>query len=197
LPVQYLTSRVFVIPANEYEVVNEKLNSYAPGLISANTEDETILYVILQTRNLKTVENIIGSSGGKTLDIPEEDISLKDFLQNTGENVRKLQKELEQLKAELQSQVQGDIRRIVLLREALVAENDRLAVLEQASESKHLTVIDGWIPARDSTSVISMVRENLPQSFIETRKPQTGEAPPSKLKNNGPIKPFELIVKIF
>jgi V/A-type H+/Na+-transporting ATPase subunit I len=86
---------------------------------------------------------------------------------------------------------------LVLLREALFAENERLGVLEKACEAKYVTLIEGWVPESAVQMATGDLREEIGYVFIDTRKPTREEQPPTKLRNPKVLKPFEIVVNLF
>ncbi|GAH76595.1 unnamed protein product, partial [marine sediment metagenome] len=122
---------------------------------------------------------------------------LRDFLEITKTKIGSLKEESTRLREELQSKAGEDLNRLALLREALSAENERLLVLEKACEAKYVTLIEGWIPESDIEPVISDVKQSIDYVFVDTRKPEPSEEPPTKLKNLTGVKPFQAIVNLF
>ena len=193
----YLFSRVFVFPNELFETLYPKLRDYILEDLTGTVENETVLYVIAKVEDQKTIEFIVKDGGGKILPTPGEDLTLREFLEVADGNIHSLEEELTRLHAEIEGKTRESLEKLVLFREALSAETERLAVLEKASESKYVTLIEGWIPESNVEATISQLKENIGYVFIDTRKPEQTEEPPTKMKNPTPLKPFEVIVNLF
>ena len=193
----YLFSRVFVFPNELFETLYPKLRDYILENLTGTVENETVLYTIAKVEDQKTIESIVKDGGGKILSTPGEDLTLREFLEVADGNIHSLEEELTRLHTEIENKSRENLEKLVLFREALSAESERLAVLEKASESKYVTLIEGWIPESNVESTISQLKENIGYVFIDTRKPEQTEEPPTKMKNPAPLKPFEVIVNLF
>ena len=193
----YLFSGVFVLSNEAYKSLHDKLKNYLFENVVATVEGETVFHAVAKVRDQRSIESLVTDAGGKIIQIPDEDLILRDFLEITSSKIRSLEEELTRLREELQSKVGEDLNRLALLREALSAENERLLVLEKASEAKYVTLIEGWIPENNIESVISEVKESIDCVFIDTRQPEPLEEPPTKLKNLAGIKPFQTVVNLF
>lgn len=193
----YLFSRVMVLSGEAYENLHGELEKYLTESISVAVGDETVFHAVAEVRDRETVESLITQGGGKVLEIPDEDVSLQEFIETAGGRIRSLEEEIDKLVKELQSEIGGDLKRLVLLREALAAESERLLVLEKACEAKYVTLIEGWVPEDNVEPAITEIRENIDYVFIDTRKPEPEEEPPSKYRNLGGLKPFQVIVNLF
>ena len=193
----YLFSRVFVFPNEAYKTLYDKLKNYLFENVVAIVENETIFHAIGKVRDQEIIESMVTDARGKIIEIPSEDLTLKDFLEITKAKIGSLEEESTKLHEELQSRAGEDLNRLALLREALSAENERLLVLEKACEAKYVTLIEGWIPESNIESTISDVKQNIDYVFIDTRKPEPSEEPPTKLKNLTGVKPFQVIVNLF
>ena len=194
---EQLFSRVFTLNSGTYQDLQSNLKNCLFENISATVEDETVFHAVAEIKDRNTVETIISNAGGKTIPIPNKNLTLRNFLQATSDSISNLKVESNQMREELQGKIRQDISRLTLLREALSAENERLAVLEKASEARYVTLIEGWIPDGDVSTAIAAVREDIDYAFIDTRKPEEGEEPPTKMKNGGGIKPFQTIINLF
>lgn len=193
----YLFSRVFVLSSEAYKNLHDKLKDYLFENVVATVDGETVFHTVARVRDQKTIESLVSDAGGSIIQIPDEDLTLKDFLKITGSKIHSLEEESTRLHEELQSKAKKDLNRLALLKEALSAENERLSVLEKASEAKYVTLIEGWIPENNTESVISEVKENIDYVFIDTRQPEESEEPPTKLKNLTGLKPFQTVVNLF
>jgi len=193
----YLFSRVYVLSGEAYETLHDKLEKYLFENVVATVEDETMFHVVAKVKDQQTIESIVTEAGGKILQIPDEDLTLRDFLEITDGKIRGYEEEIIKLSEELQNKAREDLKRLVLLREALAAENERLSVVEKACEAKYVTLIEGWIPESNIEPAIYEVKESVGYVFVDTRKPEQLEEPPTKLKNLAGIKPFQVIVNLF
>jgi V/A-type H+-transporting ATPase subunit I len=193
----YLFSKVFVLSSETYKALCDKLAGYLFENVVATVENETVFHAVAKVRDQMIIECLVTDAGGKIVQIPDEDLTLRGFLEIISSRIGSLEEEMTRLREELQSRAREDLNRITLLREALSAENERLSVLEKGAEAKYVTLIEGWIPENDTETAISEVRESIDYVFIDTRKPEQLEEPPSKLRNFRVTKPFQTIVNLF
>jgi len=193
----YLFSRVFILPAEAYEDVHKELERNLFESVVGVVDDETIVHAIGKRENLETVESLINSVGGKVLPIPDKDLTLKEFLKKSEDELRRIDEKSAKLYQDLQEKVKPELERIALLRGALVAEGQRLAVLARASEAKYVTLVEGWMPEDSVEAAIFELKKNVDYVFIDTREPEPSEEPPTKQRNPIPLKPFQLIVGLF
>jgi V/A-type H+-transporting ATPase subunit I len=193
----YLFSRVFILSTEAYETLHNQLNKYLLGGIIGAVENETVLYAISKVENREALESLITNASGKILLIPDADLTLGEFLERAEDKLRRFEEKLTELSDKLQSKAGQELRNIALLRLALIAENQRLSVLVRACEAKYVTLIEGWIPQNNVESAVFELKENIDYVFIDSRKPESSEEPPTKLKNPTVLKPFQLIINLF
>jgi V/A-type H+-transporting ATPase subunit I len=193
----YLFSRVFVLPSEAYEGLREELGKYLFESSPAKVAGDTVLYALGKMSNLEKVESLIGGAGGEILRLPDEDLTLRGFLKKTEDRINELEGRLTELYGGLSSRSKEELRRIALLRGVLAAESQRLAVLARACEAKYVTLIEGWVPESNLESLITELKTNIDYVFIDTRKPELSEEPPTKLKNPTALRPFQVVVNLF
>jgi V/A-type H+-transporting ATPase subunit I len=193
----YLSSRVFVFPAESSEASYLKLRDRLLDSLTGTVENETVLYGVAKTEDQEAIESLVKDNGGKVLATPDEDLTLREFLEVAEGRIHDLEDGLARLHSEIESKTRESLEKLVLFRQALSAEAERLAVLEKASESKYVTLIEGWIPESSIESAISQLRDNIGYVFIATRKPEQTEDPPTKMRNPAALKPFEVVVDLF
>jgi V/A-type H+-transporting ATPase subunit I len=193
----YLFSRVFVLSTETYEALHKELEKYLFESTAVTVENETVLYALGKMANLETVESLIGSAGGEILLVPDEDLTLREFLNKTEARLQELEERLSEFYEGLRSRSKEELRRIALLRGVLIAENQRLAALARACESKYVTLIEGWVPDSNIESAVTELKETIDYVFIDTRKPEPSEEPPTRLRNPTALKPFQLVVNLF
>ncbi len=193
----YLFSRIFVLPSEMYETLHDKLKIYLFGSMVAAVENETVLHIIAKVEHQEIIASTVKDNGGKILQIPTEDLTLGEFMGVVEGKIHSLEEELTKLRREIEGKTRENLQKLVLFREALSAENERLSVLEKACEAKYVTLIEGWIPENNVETTISELKENIGYVFIDTRKPEQAEEPPTKMRNPTAFKPFQVIVNLF
>jgi V/A-type H+-transporting ATPase subunit I len=193
----YLFSRVFVFPNELFETSYSKLQDDILESLSGAVENETVLYGIAKVESQATIESAVEDGGGRMLPIPGEDLTLREYLGAANGNIHILEEELAKLHTEIENRTRENLEKLVLFREALSAEMERLAVLEKACEAKYVTLIEGWIPESNVETAIAELKEKVNYVFIDTKKPEEAEEPPTKMRNAAAVKPFEVIVNLF
>ncbi len=193
----YLFSRVFTLPTESYETLRSELAKYLFESTEATLEKETVVYGLGKMENLETVESLIGGVGGEIVSIPDEDLTLKEYLGRITARLTELNGRQLELYEGLRDRSKEELHRIALLRGVLIAERQRLAVLARACEARYVTLIEGWIPDNDVDAAVGELKTNVDYIFVDTRKPQPAEEPPTKLKNAAAIKPFQAVVNLF
>ncbi len=194
---KYLVSRVIVVPTESYEYLKTSLKDLITENIVATIETDTIIHAVGDTRNLENIISAVSTASGRILETPDDDIPLKEFLDKSAGEIAGLEQDKEKLTGELTEEIGEDLKRLVLLREALSAENERLSVLEKASEAKYITVIEGWVPENVAENTTVEIKEKINYAFVDTREPAEGEEPPTQYRNPGGFKPFQIIVNLF
>jgi len=193
----YLFSRVLVFPNELFETLYAKLRDCLLENIVITIENETVLYAIAKVEDRETIESAVRDGGGRILQIPEKNLTLREFLEVADSNIHSFEAELAKLHTEIENRTRENLKTLVLFREALSAEIERLAVLARAGEAKYVRLIEGWVPEINVEATIFELREKIGYVFIDTRKPEQAEEPPTKMRNATAVKPFEVIVNLF
>jgi V/A-type H+-transporting ATPase subunit I len=193
----YLFITVFVCPEETYEIFSERLNQYLIESIPFSGEGVTINRVIAKVENRKVIEKLATEHGASVLKIPEGALSLREYLRENEERICRAQESMRHFQEELQKLIEGNLREMVLYREILSMEKERLSVLEKACEAKYVTLMEGWVPRSNIQSITSTLNENLGPVWMDVREPEGVEEPPTKLQNPSWLRPFEIIVSLF
>ncbi|UCD08992.1 MAG: hypothetical protein JSU79_11695 [Dehalococcoidales bacterium] len=194
---KHLISRIIVAPTESADYLRNSLAEFISENIVVTAGTDTVIHAVADTRHAEKILSLVSGSGGRILDIPSDDISIKEYLDKCNHEITGYEQEKENLTEELISQIDTDLKKLVLLREALAAENDRLSVLEKASEAKYITVIEGWMPKNVIEDSLVEIKEKVPYVFVDTREPEVEEEPPTKYRNSAGFKPFQIIVNLF
>lgn len=193
----YLSARVFVFPAEAARAFLEKAGPHILEHITASSEDETVVYTIARTTSQNTVETLARDLGALPLEIPDEDVTLGEFITKKDDIIGRKQGEIEALEKEIETAVSENLERIAIYREIVSREDEMLSAIERTSETHYVSLIEGWVPQSKTDFIISEVHRSLKNTFVDSRQPMPSEEPPTRLQNPGPIRPFEVIVSLF
>ncbi|MFC2034258.1 V-type ATP synthase subunit I [Chloroflexota bacterium] len=193
----YLFSRLFLLPHDVDTDLYNQIEKYLFKSVVNTADTGTVMYTIGKVENREIVESLVTKYEGEIIEIPDEELALQEFLKISQNRISDLRLEMEKLKSELQIQINDNLEKLVTLRTILLSERERLLVLEKASEAKYITLIEGWVPESNVDAVIAELKYDLDYLFIDTKEPDPSEEPPSKQRNPGGLKPFQVITNLF
>ncbi|MDO9530127.1 MAG: V-type ATPase 116kDa subunit family protein [Syntrophales bacterium] len=193
----YLFTNVLAFSEDAYKAFSERAGQYLFQHVAVPVEGEVAVYFVAGTEHRKTIETLIKNIGAATLKIPDMELSLREFIKEIDEAIRSRKKDRDEFEKELQKMIKENLDQIVLFREILAAENERLSILEQAWEARYVTFIEGWIPQINADTVTTGLKETSDFAFVDTKKPDPADTPPTKLQNPPGIRPFQIIVSLF
>jgi len=194
---QHLFSRLIALPRESYLAVGTQLEQMVLTYVAVEAEEWTYVHVIAKTDNANAVDAFVADNGGRYLQIPGGGVALTEFAAKADEEAGRIESELSKLRAEITAATSERLEDLVLLREALFAENERLAVLEKACEAQYVTLIEGWVPESAVQTAIGDLKEEISYTYIETREAKQEEEPPTKMRNPKALRPFEVVVNLF
>lgn len=193
----HLFSRLFVVPRELYQSVEASLESLIVSKETVDNGENTYVFVIGKTASLAGLQGWVADNAGRMLTAPHEPTSLKEFASTGNLLPTRIDNEVAVIRRDIEKQTLDNLETLVLLREALFAENARLAVLEKSCEAKYVTLIEGWVPDSAVQTATGDLREEIGYVYIDTRQPTINEQPPTKLRNARILKPFEIVVNLF
>ncbi len=190
-----LRSGILVLPGESFAAAAPRLQEVSLVVEPVELDGETAVFVVCRRPQWQNVEALL-LEGGRLLRAAPGDATAQ-FPDRPEERIEELRREREALLARLREETAAHMEHLVLLREALVAEGDRLGLLHMALATDHAVLIEGWAPADSLEAAIEALRAEVTPLHIESRLPRTGDEPPTKLRNPGLLRPFETIVNLF
>jgi V/A-type H+-transporting ATPase subunit I len=194
---KYLFARTVSLNNEAYRKYSEKIQQYLIEPVIAISKDNTVIYGVGSAADLSAFEALITEANGINVPAVNENISIKGFIDNSVKNIAELTDEVNSLNAKLKKKIENNFSKLSMLYVALVSEKERLAVLEKAVESKYAVMISGWVPDDSRETVVHELKDKIQNIYLDVRHPADGEEPPTKLKNKGGFRPFEIIVNLF
>ncbi len=193
----YLSAKVFVFPTETCRTFLKKARKHILQDITVSSEYETAVYTIARTSKQNMVEALAKNLGVLPLEIPDEELTLKEFIAKKDDIIREKSKEIARLEKEIETIITENLEQIMLYRETVALEDEMLSAIEQTSETRYVSLIEGWVPRNRADSVISQINESLDNVFVDSSQPKPSDEPPTRLRNPRIIKPFEVIVNLF
>ena len=193
----HLVSRLIAMPSEVYNAVGTQLSQHVLSEETVQGGDSSYVYLIARADDKKAVEAFVSDNSGRFLPVPAESTSLVEFTSAGDSETSRIDAELARVRADIEKETLQNLETLVLLREALFAENERLEVLEKACEAKYVTLIEGWVPRASVEAATGDLRENIGYVYVESRDVRPDEEPPSKLRNVKALRPFEVVVNLF
>jgi V/A-type H+-transporting ATPase subunit I len=194
---KYLFSRTILLSAEKYNKSLDRLEELFIEKETCQTGDKIVVYGVGKTEDLQGLNAFVVEAEGKLLDVPETDGMLGDFIKESASKKSSLREEIETLQNSLDSAMKENAGKISSLRQVLLAQQDKLLVLEKTAEANYVVLISGWVPENSAETAIIELNDAMDNIFVNTSKPGPGDAPPSKLKNKGLFRPFEVITNLF
>ena len=192
----YLFSRVIIFPREATGPFLEDAGDLLLHRVDVQSGGEDVIYLLARVHDRDRIERTAANLGGSQLPPMDEDMTLREFNTRRRTIKEELVKSLNALENDIQAIIEEQLQDIVLYRDILQGEYSRLDILEMAATARYLTVFEGWVP-RDGIERVSSEFSRGKQVFIDSRPPGPHDNPPTKLKNPGGIRPFQIIVKLF
>jgi V/A-type H+-transporting ATPase subunit I len=195
---KFLFSCIVVIPNDVYdEDFRKKLAGLTLQTVSHAVNLETVHYVIGRSEEQEALISLVAEAGGGVLQVPDDDSTLSEFLAANDNEIADIQSELGILEEALSKEINENLEKLILTKAALLAESERLSVLAKASEAKYVTMIEGWIPESNLHPATAELKDSIDTIFIDSRKPEVEEMPPTKQRNPRAVKPYQVITNLF
>jgi V/A-type H+/Na+-transporting ATPase subunit I len=192
----YLFSRLAVLPHDEFEAIRPRLEALSFSCEVIDSNDNVAVFLIGAAGLQPDLEALVTRHGHLVVP-PREDLPLAGFATRIEEELERLAREQRSLHAEIELRTRDELETLVLLREGLRAERERLALLGLACESRYVTLFEGWVPESVVASLGVQLREEIGCVHVEASKARPGDEPPSKLRNAAALRPFEVVLRLF
>ncbi len=194
---EYLFSRVFILSAEAYQSLGDRLSGRLFSSAQGESEGEAVFHGVGKASDLEEIERLVTSAGGGALALPRGDGTVGAFIAESEAEIDRLGEKRGDLLKKLEGKVAEELPRLALIRGALTAEMEKLDVLVKAGEAEYVTLIEGWVPENSAETTVAALKRDIDSIFIDTREPESIEEPPTKMANPKPLKPFEVIVGLF
>ncbi len=140
---------------------------------------------------------ILAEHGFQEIKPPEVTGRIDQIVDRNRADVVELQKDLERIEGELEGSRKRFADLIIASEEHLAIEVMKAETPLRIATSQHSFVIDGWMPTVKVKGVHGELEKTCRGlAFIETTPANHEDEPPVKLKNPGPVRPFEFFISL-
>lgn len=192
----WVCSRLAVFARDEHERVAVQLETLSYTTETVQSDDEIAVFVVTPTARLPELEALV-EGHGRFVTAPGDDAPLAGLAATVDAEVERLEREQGELRAKIEARTLAELESLVMLREALRADRERLGLLRMATASKYVTVFEGWVPSRALEATVDALREACRCVHVESAPANANEHPPSQLDNPAVLKPFEVLIGLF
>ncbi|MFY9399150.1 MAG: V-type ATPase 116kDa subunit family protein [Desulfomonilia bacterium] len=193
----YLFSRVLAFSREAARAFLAEASGMLLHRLSVESGPDTVIYLVARARDRHIIEQAASNLGGNPLPVMDGEHSLREFNENRQAVLDNMADKLETLETEIQQIISSHLEQLVGYRELLRREYSRLEILKMAAAARYVTLLEGWVPAGEIDRFATGLSRGSGQMFIDSRPPEPGEDPPTRMKNPAGIRPFEVIVKLF
>ena len=158
-------------------------------------EDETVVFIVGVSSALREVQELLSKAKADIIKFPQQDISIPDYLNYLSKHVEELRTALARTDQELMSVLEGNVELLALAKVINDLVKSRLDTLLSAASGEYLLAVEGWVPEESVKVLESRLSSEIGAYLIVSVS--TDKKPPSKLKNSGILKPFELLTRFY
>jgi len=157
--------------------------------------DDVLAHVVGFREDLEKLNEIMKDIKGEVIELPKLEVGLQDFINNLNDKLKNLHMLRNDLLNSLKVVVDSNLNLIALSKVIYELYRERILVLLNAMMSNYGVVIEGWVPLSLFNTFINSIYSRFKYIYVE----EGGycKEPPSRLSNPRPIKPFELITKLY
>jgi len=158
-------------------------------------EDETVVFIVGVSSALREVQELLSKAKADIIKFPQQDVSILDYLNYLSKHVEELRTALARTDQELMSVLEGNVELLALAKVINDLVKSRLDTLLSAASGEYLLAVEGWVPEESVKVLESRLSSEIGAYLIVSVS--TDKKPPSKLKNPGILKPFELLTRFY
>lgn len=138
---------------------------------------------------------VVSEVRAEVVNVPAVEKPLKELVTEFERRIKELENMLKDLKENLNELVTGSVSLLAKAKVIGSIVKDRVRALLNAVKGEYLIAVEGWLPERKIPGLEARLSREAPASAIAKLDPK--REPPTLMNNPRPVKPFELITKIY
>ncbi|MCL2859167.1 MAG: hypothetical protein FWF46_01070 [Oscillospiraceae bacterium] len=197
---RYMRFRFGKIRRIHYHELQKKLNQLEAIVLDIQEDDDFFWIIYLTTeRNSGAVDGVFNMLDFKRIWITEVATGTpKEYISKLEENIGGKKKEIDELQQEFNELKENRKEKILKLYENIkLYEKVYDTKRYMARDSKGSFYIVGWIPVDELKEILYKIKKEKYIRYVVKTDHEAMSTPPTKLKNNFLVKPFENLVEMY
>ncbi|MDD5756560.1 MAG: hypothetical protein PHR23_04730, partial [bacterium] len=171
------------IPALHYEIISQ-------------VQDKAYLLIVTLQEHKEQALEILKKYEFSQINFPKIKATPKRLDVRLGQELSRIDKNLEQLKQEIHN-LSPNLPKLVSLIDYYQNIRENKIVQRWFLESDKAFVITGWLPAKQEASFRKALYQHFQEVELITVDPEAADNPPVEIENKKLVKPFEVITELY
>ncbi len=164
-------------------------------IASAELDEGVVAVVAGMLPTKEKVMKLLSAYKAEIISLPEINLKVFEFLDQLKEEITRLEQQTMRLNEDITRTLRKSASEIAVAKVLAEIYGEKINALLNAAIGDHLTGIEGWIPSSEILKLNEILSETTLTYFVS--EVNTNKEPPTKLRNSGSIKLFELITKLY
>lgn len=193
------TSNLFLVtvPQKHFDALMKGVGSGAVQVEEVSrVSDAVYLLVAAHSTALADLEPLLKDSEAARVQFPEITGTAALALDQLRARLVRIDEVRGQLNQEIEK-LADQLPLMRVLRDVEALERDQLSTAQHSEDTCYAFMLSGWAPGYKCNQIEKALKKVTPLCEIEFEDPADDEKPPTMLRNNKAVSPFETIVKMF
>ena len=192
---EIIFTKVVLLDPRSLTIMKERLPEEVVVIDEVPLEERVVAVVAGLSGYRHDFMRVMSEVRAEIVSIPAVEKTLKELAAEFERRIRELETMLKDLKENLNELVTGSVNLLAKAKVIGSIVKDRIRALLNAVRGEYLIAVEGWIPERKIPDLEERLSREAPASAITKLDPK--KEPPTLMNNPKPVKPFELITKIY
>jgi len=161
----------------------------------AEFDDGVVVIIVGFTTSREDVLKILSTRKAEIISLPRLDLKISEFINHLKKEISELEEQKVRLSDDIAETLHESASEVAMAKVLSEVYSVRVNALLKAIMGDYLTGIEGWVPNSD-LSKLNEILSKATSTYLVSEV-STDKKPPSKLRNSGTIKLFELITKLY
>lgn len=192
---EIIFTKVVILDPRSLTIMKERLPEEVVVIDEIPLEERMVAVIAGLSGYRHDFLRVVSEVRAEVVNIPAVEKPLRELVTEFERRIKELDTMLKDLKENLNELVMGSVNLLARAKVIGSIVKDRVRALLNAIRGEYLIAVEGWIPERKIPELEARLSREAPASAITKLDPK--KEPPTLMNNPKPVKPFELITKIY